>query len=148
MPPADSFRACFSTRVIDDDVSVPSMASRDDDSRLEAADEAPQVAAVTSDAPPQNADKRWKTLEECDLEELESQREILSESLKMLQEDDPARDLSSSGDDAPPQTASKSAARRRHDSESSEDSRDGGGGGDGSSGSESSSDSDSGPARR
>ncbi|KAF0305299.1 BUD13 [Amphibalanus amphitrite] len=137
------------TRIIDDDVTVPAAAGDDDDGRLETAEEAPQVVSVTSDAPPASADKRWKTLEDCDLEELESQREILNESLKMLQEDDPARDVSS-GDEAPPRigqplpSAAKPAARQRHDSESSED--DSGGGG-ASSGSESSSDSDSGRRR-
>ncbi|XP_037072286.1 BUD13 homolog [Pollicipes pollicipes] len=103
------------TRIVDDDAPAPAVAADNaDDGLLDAPDERPQVAAVTSDAPPPGADKRWKTLDECDLEELESQREILSESLKMLEEEDVPRRKLLAGDEPP-----GAAATGRHDSDSS-----------------------------
>lgn len=106
------------TRIVDDDVVAAAPADEEaDEGLLDAPDERPQVAGVVPITPAAtNSDKRWKTLDECDLDELESQREILSESLKRLEGSGAAGASSSSDETAP---SAKKSSQRRAGSESS-----------------------------
>lgn len=91
------------TRVVDDDAPLPAPGDTDGaraELMLAPVDERPQVAGNWAQ---EGSGDCWKALEECDLEELESQRRLLSASLRQLERD--------------PDPAGKAKApRRRHDS--------------------------------